>query len=359
MEQHKDISQMLDLLVCAAFAVKDGIITAANQAAQQYMISTGTAVSNLLVTGKQEYADFEGGCLYLTLKISGAPCGASVSRMKDFDVFILEQNADQAELQAMALAAQELRNPLSNIMITADNLFPLAPSEDGSANELTARINRGLYQMHRIICNMSDAYRYSKTQSAQLETRDICAVLDEQIGKHAALLENIDIHLEYAGLRESIYCLTDAEKLERAVSNMLTNAAKFTPQGGTIHAKLSRNKNMLYLTVQDNGPGIPDKLLNNVYRRYQRQPGIEDGRYGIGLGMVLIRATAAIHGGTVLIQTGEQGTKITMTMAIRQNTDSFVRSTMHYVDYAGERDHGLIELSEILPAALYSKDLIN
>ena len=70
--------------------------------------------------------------------------------------------------------------------------------------------------------------------------------------------------------------------------------------------------------------------------------------------MVLIRTAAAHHGGAVLIDQPEGvGTRITMTMAIRQSKQATLRSNVLRVDYAGERDHGLIELSECLPTELY------
>ena len=98
------------------------------------------------------------------------------------------------------------------------------------------------------------------------------------------------------------------------------------------------------------------RIKGSIHSRYLRQPGIEDSRFGIGLGMVLIRSTAALHGGTVLIdQPQGSGTRITMTLAIRQNTGGQLRSPMLRVDYSGERDHGLLELSESLPAFLYEK----
>ncbi len=81
---------------------------------------------------------------------------------------------------------------------------------------------------------------------------------------------------------------------------------------------------------------------------------MEDGRYGIGLGLVLIRAAAALHGGTVLVDhPAGTGTRITMTLAIRPVTGKELRSPMLKVDYAGERDHGLLELADILPVTLY------
>ena len=117
---------------------------------------------------------------------------------------------------------------------------------------------------------------------------------------------------------------------------------------------------MLFLTVQDSGSGIAGEIRGNVHTRFLRQPGLEDSRFGIGLGMVMIRSAAAAHGGTVLIDHPQGcGTRITMSMAIRQDTDSMVRSSMLQIDYAGDRDHALIELSNVLPSTPYSAKKIN
>ena len=113
---------------------------------------------------------------------------------------------------------------------------------------------------------------------------------------------------------------------------------------------------MLRLSICDRGSGISQNLLGSVFSRYLRQPCIEDSRYGLGLGMVLVRSAAANHGGAVLIDQPEGcGTRVTMTMAIRQNTAGVLRSPVIRVDYAGEQDHALIELSDCLPASLYEK----
>ena len=73
--------------------------------------------------------------------------------------------------------------------------------------------------------------------------------------------------------------------------------------------------------------------------------------------MVLIRNAAAAHGGTVLIdQPHGFGTRVTLTLALRQDTTNHLRSPMIRVDYAGERDHCLLELSDSLPAFLYEKE---
>ena len=95
-------------------------------------------------------------------------------------------------------------------------------------------------------------------------------------------------------------------------------------------------------------------IRSGIHSRYLRQPGIEDGRYGIGLGMVLIRAAALAHGGTVLMEhPADSGTRITMTLEIRQTSTGYMRSPILMPDYGAERDHGLIEFSQFLPADLY------
>lgn len=356
MEHLNDISQLLDLMVCPAFCVKNGTITYVNREAVQTGICQDTLIADLLATGQQEYTDYQGGNLYLTVRTGSGSCGASVSRLQDSDIFVLDQDTQQAQLQTMALAAQELRTPLSNIMAVADDLFPLnAEEKDPVAEAQAARINRGLYQLLRIIGNMSDAYRYSKDTESKMEYRDICSIWEEFWDHSTELVSHAGITLHYTGLRESILCLVDREKLERAASNMLSNALKFTPKGGSIDVKLARRGKMLYLTMQNTGNTIPEELRGNLFSRYLRLPGIEDSRFGIGLGMVMIRSAATAHGGTVLMEhLQDQGTRITMTMQIRQDSAGMVHSPVFLVDYAGERDHKLIELSEILPPELYS-----
>ena len=353
MEQLQSTMGMLDLMVRPAFCVKDGIIAGATKDAQRHLIPVGTPIADLLTAGKDEYEAFRDGCLYLSLELHGCVFGVSVTKSGIFDIFVMEQEADQAELNAMALAAQELREPLTSVMAVADRLFPVV-SEDSASQEQVARINRGLFQMLRVISNMSDAARYSQETRYHFEIRDITAILEELFSRAAALIEQTDIRVNFRNLGGSVFTLVDEEKLERAVYNILSNALKFTPRGGTIEATLIRRGTKLYLTVQDSGVGVDPKLRSSVHARYLRQPGVEDGRFGIGLGMVLIRSAAAAHGGTVLMEHPEgMGARITMTIAIRQTRDGYFRSPTVMVDYAGERDHGLIELSDSLPSRLY------
>lgn len=363
MEQIIDAMGILDLIPTPAFCVKDGIVVKVNDGAMSRMIEVGSPVEELLKTGSEEYAAFEGGCLYLNVSVdvSSQTMGMSVRKVQGVDVFALEQDGELAELNAMALAAQELREPMAGLMITADHLLPaLENQNDPAVQKQIARMNRSIYQILRMLGNMSDAARYATDDGKNQEVLELGSVISEVFEKTQTLVEKTGIRLTYEGLTEPVYSLADGEKLERAIYNMISNAVKFTPKGGLIQAKLTCRGKKLYLSVRDNGSGIAERMRGNIYSRYTREPGVEDGRYGIGLGLVLVRSIASAHGGTVLVDHPDGiGTRITMSLSIRQNKGTTVRSPGFRVDYAGERDHGLMELAECLPTELYDTDEIN
>lgn len=361
MSKENHTAQMLDLMVQPVFYVQDHLIVRVNRAAEGMLITPGMDIREMLLTGSEEYESFRNGSLYLTLSIWGEPRNASVTRMDEFDAVILEEEADQAEFRAMGLAARELRKPLNNVMLTVNELFPrFLPEDDPEARKIAAQMNRGLYQILRILGNMSYAEGYSAGSDCRMELIDITAFLDEIFEKHQPLAESLGISLGFSNLKAPVFTLADRDKLGRAVMNIISNALKFTPAKGTIDASLTQSGQLLRLTVSDSGEGIDEKVRGTVFRRHRRQSTVEDPRYGLGLGMVIIHGAAAMHGGTVLLDQPEgKGARITMTIQIQRHSETTVHSTVHApvgftLDYASGWDRSLIELSECLPDYLYA-----
>lgn len=357
MEQENDVFRLLGMLSRPAFLVKNGIVTNANAAALSHMVNPGTPISQLLQTGNTEYAAFANGWLYLNLRLGDIPCPASVTKMEGCDLFLLDEE-DTAALRCFALAGQQLRLPLTSTAGVANRFSDMAQaSGDPSMIEQSGKLYRSLFQIMRIVNNMSDAFRYTLDTGSKSETRNVCAMVEEALSGSQTLLASLGTRLTYTLPDQSIYCLVDGEKLERAINNLLLNAVKYAPSGSAITAALTRKNNMLYFSVQNPAGDSIEDLKNDVFNRYLRAPGIDGCNSGIGLGMVLVRATAAAMGGTVLLeQSPEFGIRVTMTMAIRQSSGSMVSSPTIRVDYAGEWDHRLLELSELLPNDLYHKE---
>ena len=98
MDRELDALGMLDLMVSPGFCVKKQKIVKCNAGALGLLLREGMDILPLLATGQHEYAEFSGGCLYLMLDISGIRVGASVSRIADGDIFLLDEESEQAEL---------------------------------------------------------------------------------------------------------------------------------------------------------------------------------------------------------------------------------------------------------------------
>lgn len=355
MEADQTKYELIELIPEPAFCVRDDVIQRVNRAARSLALAPGMEVLPLLLTGIEEYPSFSGGCLSLQLQVGGQSRGATVTGLSDAHVFLLDPEEEDEALRAMALAARELRQPLSNLIAIMDNLLPRALSDGNEkGREWMARLSRGLYQMEKTIGNMSDAGICQV--SFQPEMRDIPAIFEEIFEKAEALLSTAGAVLHYTGPNQKIYGLIDARLMERAVWNVLSNALKFQPTGCEIHASLTRRGQYLRLCVQDNGPGLGSDILGSLFTRYRRQPGLEDSRYGIGLGMSILRSAAVCHGGTVLIDQPESGgTRVSLTMKVQKNADTVVRTPG--VLLTGGRDTALIELSGCLPLSVYEKEL--
>lgn len=346
----KEISAMMDMMLRPAFCVSGSTVQLCNAAAHALLLEEGTPIDSLLLTGQEDLAALESGCLYLQLSLSGSTWGAAVTRLEDTCLFVLDQ--DGGELGALALAAKELRSPLNNLLAISGSLLPSAfPDDDPKVNDLLARMSRELYRLQRILGNMADAPHAGEWNHQAVH--NIAQVFDDIFEKAAAYLSFSGVTLAYQGLRQDVFGLIDVDQMERAVLNILSNAAKF---GTELRAGLTRHGSTLRLSIQDNGPGIGEDILGTLFQRYLRQPGIEDSRHGLGLGMVLIRSAAASHGGTVLVDSPQGcGTRVTLTLRLRLEGPAKVQSPLQSL--SGGRDQALIELSQILPPSVYEKEL--
>jgi len=349
MEQEKQ--NLLEMIDRPAFIVRDGVIAESNQMAKNRMIPLGGPIAELLPEDSDAYQKFKGGILYLTLQLGYIACNASVIRQENGDIFLLDRDADQSQLQALALAAQQLRTPLSNVMTLADCMFPELESD--TQKEQASQMTRALFQLMRLISNMADAERYVNMESVHFENTELCTFIREIVEKADATLERSRVGVRFTCPDFPIVSMVDRELLERAVYNLLSNAVKFSAPDTFVEVSLARHGNMACLTVEDHGSGIAGHVQGTLFHRYLREPSIEDSRFGMGLGMTMIRSAASIHGGTVLLeQTG--GTRVAMTIAIRKDIPGTLRSPrLRIGDYAGGRDLGLLEFSEILPPESY------
>ena len=353
MEQINSTYQLLELIGKPAFCVKNGSVAYVNQAARSMQIQSGVQIQKLIPDNYDTYENFQTGCLFITLKIAGIPCNANVTKSAEYDFFILEDPTCSDQLRTLSLAGQQLRIPLASLVASIDTFFTEKPAHGflPHANQ----IRKGVHQLHRIINNMSDTAHLSDCAPTE-ETLDVGSLVAEAIEKCKAFLSDTGISLQYKGLHHTVYTQANRNLLDRAIFNMISNAVKFSDPGCPVTAELSQTGNKLQFSICNISKNTRPETLSNAFHAYQRKPSVEDSRHGIGLGMPLIRAAAQIHGGTVLIdQPAPETVRVTLTIAIRQPHDpTILRNPLaRSIDYAGGRDHALLELSDVLPPTTY------
>ena len=353
---------MLDLLTVPAFTVENGVIAYANRAAQDAMLNAGDPVNPLLVTGRLELAAMKSGSLFLTMNLAGKPREASVHAYGEDRVFVVEQEDMDSDLQLLALAASKLREPLNDVMMLTDQMFPsLMESENPELRRQMAQMNRGLFRILRTVGNMSDAGHFlTRDDSTPMEPTELCSFFAELAEKAESLTREAGIEVQYLCPPTDLMAMADRAKLERAAYNLLSNALKFTPRGGHIQVELKKRGDLAVFRVADDGEGIPEDILGTVYARFRREPSPGDTRWGIGLGLPLVRRTAALHGGTLLLcRTPEGGTAAAMTIRLKESRENKVSAPALRVDYTGEHDHGLVEMADCLPWQVFEAESIN
>jgi signal transduction histidine kinase len=139
----------------------------------------------------------------------------------------------------------------------------------------------------------------------------------------------------------------DSALLTRAIHNLLSNSMKFSP-GREIGLELQRSGKLYRIRFRDPGGVLPP----DPFTRYLREPGLEDPRCGLGMGMQLVRSAAIAHGGTVLM-TALPGGGLLTELCLPIRLESTVRSPRRPISYTGERDTLLVELSDVLPPEFY------
>lgn len=346
-----DQRYLLELIARPAFCVTDGTITEANESARQRQIAVGMPIDDLLVTGREEFHSINEGCLFLTLCVCGHTYGASVTNSGDSQLFLLETDIGNKELQAVSLAANRLREPLSNVMIILDRF---QDSVDTIPKSQSSSLKNSLYQMLRTVYNMSDASSYTSRKLSRHTTENLSGTINEIMEKVGNAAEGCGRTISYQPLAEGVYALCDKELLERAILNLVSNAVKFSLDGSEIQARLIRKDKKLLFTIENSCERSNAELKNDIFTRYLREPGIDAPQSGIGLGMVIVRAAAMAHGGTILWEIPKDRTvRLTMSIALRKSKGNDLRSPRLSYDYTGGRDHVLIELSDALPHTAY------
>jgi PAS domain S-box-containing protein len=207
--------------------------------------------------------------------------------------------ADRRKDEFLATLSHELRNPLAPMRSALDVLHFRAGA-DGE-QPLLQVFDRQLQHLTRLVDDLMELSRI--TQGRMQLSRalvDLGPLVRAATEDLAATMERARHTLQVAINAAPTIVDGDATRLVQVVANLLTNAAKYTPDGGRITLSLEHAGAMVELRVRDNGIGIPAAALPTVFDMFsQLEPALERSRGGLGIGLALVRGIVELHGGSI------------------------------------------------------------
>lgn len=208
--------------------------------------------------------------------------------------------ASQPQNHLAATLAHELRNPLASIL-TSLQIMRHSDVDEAAARQARDRAERQARHMARILEDVLDICRCGLGKLRLRKERvDLAAVVVDAIETARPFLTSHGHHLTVSLPAEPVSLLADASRMHQVLTNLLTNAARYTHPGGEIGLLAEVADGVVILQVRDNGMGIAPDLLPRIFDLFQQggRPGNQErGRLGIGL--TLVKSLVELHGGSI------------------------------------------------------------
>jgi signal transduction histidine kinase/CheY-like chemotaxis protein len=248
----------------------------------------------------------------------GAPRGSiaafvDVTRLKQAEAALRE--ADRRKDEFVALLSHELRNPLAPILGAVELMQIQGDVATPREREV---ILRQAQHLLRLVDDLLDVSRVARGKVTLTRRRiELGGVVAKAVEAAAPLFEERHHQLRLSTPAEGLAIDADEVRLTQVVSNLLTNAARYTAPGGRIEVTAERREGDVLLMVRDNGIGIDPGLLPQVFDMFVQDPrGSDRSQGGLGLGLSLVRMLTELHGGTVHAHSEGQGRGSTFTVRL-------------------------------------------
>ncbi len=218
----------------------------------------------------------------------------------------IARQSDELKSALLQSVSHDLRTPLATIRAAAGTLRPASGMSDADRSESVDAIDREVEYLNRIVTNLLDL---SRIEAGALHAERDVFELDDLVGRS---LERLRPRLLTRPLDVALGAppvLVDPIFLDSAVTNVIENAIKYTPPDAPMRISAgAHGDDMVRLTIEDGGPGVPDDALGRLFDKFYRVPGSKKtSRSGTGIGMAVVRGLVDAMGGQVSARRSAMG----------------------------------------------------
>jgi signal transduction histidine kinase len=255
------------------------------------------------------------------------PGEAAVARRigRELERAVARLEGGEGDKDLMSIVCHDLKDPLASIVMGAGFLRKTPAAEDPTAARVIGAIARSADRMSQLVGDFHDLAKLEEGR-LQVERRpcDVVATLRGAIGPMQAQAKERGVSLDFEPTESTegagtdappIVALCDGSRLVQAVGKLTGNALKFTPAGGRVTIRVSRDDGAASVAVQDTGRGIAAERLPTIFDHVanaRRTP-----RDGPGLGLAIVRGLVELQGGTVAVRSRvDEGSSFTLTLPL-------------------------------------------
>lgn len=250
------------------------------------------------------------------------------SRSKDYVgyIIVLIDMTKEAEMEQMRAGfisnvSHELRTPVTVLRSYIDTLYNYGNEFDyETQKEFIGTINQEIIRLNRMVNDILDFSRLEANADMEKEQNNLSTLVEECVGQVGVLLKDHNLKINIEKRAELPEFMFNYDAIERALTNYLSNAIKYSPENGTITVGLDLNKenNQAVVTVTDEGCGISEENQKKVFNRFYRVENNTHTIKGTGLGLNLVKTTIEKHhNGKVFVHSQEgQGSTFGFTLPI-------------------------------------------
>jgi PAS domain S-box-containing protein len=213
------------------------------------------------------------------------------------------RDGDRRKDEFLATLAHELRNPLAPICMGLE-LLKISADDRAAGDDIRAMMERQTQQMVRLIDDLLDVSRITrgKLELRRSEVR-LADVVQNAVDATRPAIDEAGHQLRVTLPEQPVFLYVDPNRLTQVLSNLLHNAAKYTPPGGHIELSAEARDGEVAVTVSDTGVGITSDMREAIFEMFTQVRGaMESGQKGLGIGLTLVKRLVELHGGIVEVE---------------------------------------------------------
>jgi signal transduction histidine kinase/DNA-binding response OmpR family regulator len=260
-------------------------------------------------------------------------------------VSLLAQKATEDKMRFYSYISHEFKTPLSLILTPTEDLLQRKNTDQKETQSTLQLIQKNANRLLRLVNQLLDMRKVDAGKmELELGKYDLVAFIKDIVGDFKVKAKQKQIDLQFISPFKDMPFSFDAEKLDKVLFNIISNAFKYTPDGGLIHISILKNIDKIEINITDNGIGMSEDEKMHAFDLFYR--GNENISLGTGLGLALSQEFVILHGGEIKLNSEKgKGTSFKIILPIIENKGIIAGNIL--IDHTNN-DHNFDEIETIL-----------